>query len=83
MTRLNADPKRQTFEVNWKTVVLVDGKQSESPKLQRLVSEVEKRGGRVVFTGELIHRQQQAEQARQAERRLKPQQNTNTVRCGY
>jgi conjugative relaxase-like TrwC/TraI family protein len=69
MEYLNSELKRQKFEVTKKTVVLVDAKQSSSsPKLQKLVSEVKERGGKVVFTEELIPRQQQAE------RRLKPQQ---------
>jgi conjugative relaxase-like TrwC/TraI family protein len=61
--RLDAELQRQKFQVTRKTVVLVDAKQTpSSPKLQKLVSEVEKLGGRVVFTQDPTRQQVQAKQ---------------------
>jgi conjugative relaxase-like TrwC/TraI family protein len=78
---LNRELEKEKNKITEKTVVVIDAKPTTKGDIKKLVDEIEKRGGRVIFTEDAIQGQQQKRQIaemqrKQQEKKPEPEQET-------
>ena len=75
---LNRELERERNKIDKKTVVVIDARPTKKGDIKKLVDEIERKGGRVIFTEDAIQEQQQkrqiAELARRQEQETQRQQ---------
>ncbi len=75
---LNRELEKEKNKIDENTVVVIDAKPTNKSEIKRLVYEIESRGGRVLFTQDVVEQQQRkqqiAELAKQQEQEKRTQQ---------
>jgi conjugative relaxase-like TrwC/TraI family protein len=77
---LNRELERERHKIDKKTVVVIDARPTKRGDLKKLVDEIERKGGRVIFAEDAIQEQQEKRQIaelarRQDQEKQKQQQN--------
>ncbi len=71
---LNRELERERNKIDKKTVVVIDARPTKKGDIHKLVTEIEKKGGRVVFADEARENQQERRQVAEMMRRQQEQQ---------
>lgn len=66
---LNRELEKEQNKITEKTVVMIDAKPTTKGEIKKLVDEIEKRGGRVIFKEEAIQSQQERRQIAEMQRK--------------
>jgi septum formation inhibitor MinC len=70
---LNRELERERNKIDKKTVVVIDARPTKKGDLKKLVDEIESKGGRAIFTEDVIEAQQQKRQVAEMQRKQQEQ----------